>query len=293
MADTKEKFQISSAGESYGHVVDGVIFPPGVVSSFAPRRGRKGGALSPTRKGGEKKRKDQSISNSFCIQHPETSNRSIYAKDGPVDRADYVERDIELQEVISEKNSEIFRLQSELSEKEIAHEGKMRVLERALAERSDQLKEKGQEGREARKKDEHGLNNYKVMMESMLLAADTRALEAEEKLRKRTENEGSEEADRHWRTSAWDRLGILRKEKRREVHNVKFSSEKLPEKMLALTVEVVLMRAEIAMVLGKRLALGEHGKYARELAAELDFEPLSERCKFFEDIALMSNSGSR
>lgn len=54
MADTEEKFQTSSAGESYGHVVDNVIFPPGVVSSFAPRRGRKRGALSPTRKGGKK-----------------------------------------------------------------------------------------------------------------------------------------------------------------------------------------------------------------------------------------------
>lgn len=196
-------------------------------------------------------------------------------------------------EVISERISEIFRLQSELSEKETAHEGKMRMLERALAKRLDQLEEKGEEGGDASKKNEYGLSNYKVIMESKLLAADTRALEAEEKLRKRTENDGSEEADRHWRPSAWDRLGILRKEKRREVHNAKFNSDKLSEKMLALTVEVVLMRAEIAMVLGKRLALGEHGKYARELAAKLDFEPLSERCKFFEDIALMSNSGSR
>lgn len=50
MAASKEKFQKSTASESYGHVVDGVIFPPGLVSSFAPRRGRKGGALSPTRK---------------------------------------------------------------------------------------------------------------------------------------------------------------------------------------------------------------------------------------------------
>lgn len=169
----------------------------------------------------------------------------------------------------------------------------MRMLERALAERSDLLEEKGQEGREARKKDEYGLNNYKVMMESKLLAADTRALEAEEKLRKRTENDGSEEADRHWRPSAGDRLGILRKEKRREEQSPKFNSDKLSEKMLALTVEVVLMRAEKAMILGKRLALGEHGKCARELAAELDFEPPSERCKFLEDIALISNSGRR
>lgn len=196
-------------------------------------------------------------------------------------------------EVISEKSSEIFRLQNELSEKETAHEGKTRMLERVLAERLDQLEEKEKEGIEARKKEEFGLNSYKVMMESKLLAADTRALETEEKLRKRTENYGSEEADRHWRPSALDRLGILRKEKRREVQNPKFNSDKLSEKMLALTVEVVLMRAEIAMVLGKRLALGEHGKYASELAAELDFEPLSERCKFFEDVALMSNSGRR
>lgn len=196
-------------------------------------------------------------------------------------------------EVISEKNSEIFRVQNELSEKETAHEGKTRMLERALAKRSDQLEEKEKEGREARKKEEFGLNCYKVMMESKLLAAETRALEAEEKLRKRTENYGSDEADRHWRPSALDRLGILRNEKRREVQNTKFNSDKLSEKMLALTVEVVLMRAEIAMVLGKRLALGEHGKYASELAAELDFEPLSERCKFFEDVALMSNSGRR
>lgn len=50
MADTMDKFQISTAGESYGHVVDGVIFPPGVVSSFAPGRGREGGALSPIRR---------------------------------------------------------------------------------------------------------------------------------------------------------------------------------------------------------------------------------------------------
>lgn len=289
MAATKEKFQNSTAGESYGHVVDGVIFPPGVVSSFAPRKGRKGGALSPY----PKRKKNQAISISFCIQHPETSNRSIYAKEGPVDRADYAEREEELLEVISEQNSENFRVQNELSEKVTAHEGKTRMLERALAERSEQLEEKEKEGREARKKEDFGLNNYKVMMESKLLTADTRALKAEEKLRKRTENDGSEEADRHWRPSALDRLGILCKEKRREVQNAKFNSDKLSEKMLALTVEVVLMRAEIAMILGKQLALGEHCKYASELAAELDFEPLSERCKFFEHVALMSNSGRR
>lgn len=43
MADTKEKSQISTADESYGHVVDGVISPPGVVSSFGPRKGGEGG----------------------------------------------------------------------------------------------------------------------------------------------------------------------------------------------------------------------------------------------------------
>lgn len=180
-------------------------------------------------------------------------------------------------------------MQNVLSERETAHD----MLERALAERSDQLKGKEKEGREARKKEELRMNDYKVMMESKLLAADSRALEAEEKLRKRTENGAGEEADRQWRPSVLDRLGILRKEKRREVQSAKFNSDKLSEKMLALTVEVVLMRAEIAMVLGKRLALGEHGKYASELAAELGFEPLSERCKFFEDIALMSHSGRR
>lgn len=184
-------------------------------------------------------------------------------------------------------------MQSELSEMEIAHEGKIRMLERALAERSNQLEEKEEEGREARKKEEFVLNNFKVVMESELFAANAGALEVEEKLRTRTENDGSEGAGRRWRPSVLDRLGILRKEKGREVQNAKFNSNKLSEKMLALTVEVVLMRAEIAMVLGKRLALGQHGKYASELAAELDFEPLSERCKFFEDIALMSNSGGR
>lgn len=49
-----EKLQISTADEPYGHVVDGVIFPPGVVSFFAPGRGREGGALSPTRREEEK-----------------------------------------------------------------------------------------------------------------------------------------------------------------------------------------------------------------------------------------------
>lgn len=39
MADTEKKPPNSTADDSYGHVVDGVIFPPGVVSSFAPRRG--------------------------------------------------------------------------------------------------------------------------------------------------------------------------------------------------------------------------------------------------------------
>lgn len=186
--------------------------------------------------------------------------------------------------MISEKISEIFRVQNELSEKETAHERKTRILERALAERSDQLEEEGKEGRGARK-EEFGLDDYKAM-ESKLLPAETRVLEAEEKLRKRTGNDASEEADRQWRPSSLDRLGIIYEEKRREVQSEKFDSDKLSEKMLALTVEVVLMRAEIAMVLGKRLALEEHGKYASELAAELDFEPLSERCKFFEDIAL-------
>lgn len=190
--------------------------------------------------------------------------------------------------MISEKISEILRVQNELSEKETAHERKTRILERALAERSDQLEEKGKEGREARK-EEFGLDDYKAMMESKLLPADTRVLKAEEKLRKRTGNDASEEADRQWRPSSLERLRIICKEKRREVQSDKFDSDKLSEKMLALTVEVVLMRAEIAMVLGKRLALGEHSKYASELAAELDFEPLSERCKFFEDIALRTH----
>lgn len=184
-------------------------------------------------------------------------------------------------------------MQNEPSERKTAHESKTRMLEQALAKRSDKLERKEKEGREARKKEEFGLNDYKAMMESKLLAADTRALEAEEKLRKRTENDASEEADRQWRSSALDKLGILGKEKRREVQSAKFNSGKLSEKMLALTVEVVLMRAEIAMVLGKRSALGEHGKNASELAAELDFEPLSERCNFFGEIALMSRSGRR
>lgn len=180
--------------------------------------------------------------------------------------------------MISEKNSEIFRVQKELSERELEHERQIRMLERALAERSDQLEEE----REARKKEELGLNDYKTMMESKLLAADTRA---EEKLRKQTEHDASEEADRQRRPSALERLGLLRKEKKREGQSAKFNSDKLSEKILALTVEVVLTRAEIAMILGKWLVLREYGKYASELAAELDFEPLSERCKFFEEIA--------
>lgn len=48
MADTKEEPPNSTADDSYGHVVDGVIFPPGVVSAFAPRRG--GEPLSSARK---------------------------------------------------------------------------------------------------------------------------------------------------------------------------------------------------------------------------------------------------
>lgn len=286
MADAMEKSQIATADESYGHVVNGIIFPPGVVSS---QEGVAKGAYSAL----PEKKKNLAISNAFCIQHPETSKRSIYANEGPVDRADYVERERELLDVISEKISEIFRVQNELSERETAHERKTRMLEQALVERSDQLEGKGKEGRVARKKEEFGLNDYKAMMERKLLAADTGAVEAEEKLRKRTENDRSEEADRQWRPSALDRLGVLRKEKRREAQSAKFNSEKLSERMLALTVEIVLMRAEIAMVLGKRLAMGEHGKYASELAAELDFEPLSERCKFFEDTALMSGSCRR
>lgn len=185
-------------------------------------------------------------------------------------------------EAISEKNLQIFRVQKELSERELEHERQIRRLERALAERSDQLEE---EEREARKKEELGLNDYKTMMESKLLAADTRAVEAEEKLSKQTEHDASEEADRQRRPSALERLGLLRKEKKREGQSAKFNSDKLSEKMLALTVEVVLTRAEIAMILGKWLVLREYGKYASELAAELDFEPLSERCKFFEEIA--------
>lgn len=39
MADTEEKPPKSTANDSYGHVVDGAIFPPGVVSFFASRRG--------------------------------------------------------------------------------------------------------------------------------------------------------------------------------------------------------------------------------------------------------------
>lgn len=44
MTDTREKSQISTADESYGHVVDGVVFPPGVVSSFCSKKGGEGGA---------------------------------------------------------------------------------------------------------------------------------------------------------------------------------------------------------------------------------------------------------
>lgn len=230
------------------------------------------------------KRNNQTISNTVCIQRPKISNRSIYATEGPVDRADYAEREEEWQEAISEKNSQLFRLQKDLSERELEHERQIRILEQALAERSDQLEEE-KKGREARKKEELGLNDYKTMMESKLLAADTRAVEAEEKLREQTERDASEEADRQRRPSALERLGLLRKEKKREGQSAKFNSGKLSEKMLALTVEVVLMRAEIAMILGRWLALRKYGKYASELAAELDFEPLSERCKFFEDIA--------
>lgn len=230
------------------------------------------------------KRNNQTISNTVCIQRPKISNRSIYATEGPVDRADYAEREEEWQEAISEKNSQLFRLQKDLSERELEHERQIRMLEQALAERSDQLEEE-KKGREAREKEELGLNDYKTMMESKLLAADTRAVEAEEKLRKQTERDASEEADRQRRPSALERLGLPRKEKKREGQSAKFNSGKLSEKMLALTVEVVLMRAEIAMILGRWLALRKYGKYASELAAELDFEPLSERCKFFEDIA--------
>lgn len=195
--------------------------------------------------------------------------------------------------MISENISEIFRVQKVLSEREREHERQTRMLERALAETSDRLEEKEKEGREAREKEDLGLSDYKAMMESKLFAADTRAVEAEEKLRKQTKHDASEEADRQRRPSALERLGILRNEKRRERESAKFNSDKLSEKMLALTVEVVLTRAEIAMILGKWLALEEYGKHASELAAELDFEPLSERCKFFEDIALMSLSGRR
>lgn len=280
MADTRGKPPIVTADDSYGHVIDGIIFPPGVVSSFAPRRR---GNIEPW-----PKRKIKTISNPVCIQYPETSNRSIYAKEGPVDRADYVEREKELEEAISEKNLEIFRLQKKLSEREIAHKGETRMWERALAEISNQLEEEDKKGSEAREKEEPGFNDYKAMMESKLFAADTRVVEAEDKLRKQIEYAASAEADRQWRPSALERLGILRREKRREAQSAKFNSDKLSRKMLALTVEVVLTRAEIAMILGKWLALEEYGKYASELAAELDFEPLSERCKFFEDIALLS-----
>ena len=152
--------------------------------------------------------------------------------------------------------------------------------ERGLAERSDQLAREEKVGSEAREKGELGLNDNKAMMESKLLAADSRAVDAEEKVRKRTESAASEEADRQRRPPALDRLGILRREKTREGLSTGFYSDKLSETMLALTIEVVLTRAEIAIILGKRLALEKCGEHASELAAELNFEPLSERCKF-------------
>lgn len=227
-----------------------------------------------------------------CVQYPEFSKGSVYAKEGPVDRADYVEREKELQEAISEKNSEIFRVQKELSEREIAHKKQTQMLERALAERSNQLKEEEKKGREARKEEEVGLNDYKAVMEKKLLVADTRAVEADKNVKKQFEHAASEEADRQRRPSPLESLSILRKEERREGRSARFNSARLSEKLLALTVEVVLARAEIAMILGKWSALEEYGKYASELAAELDFEPLSERCKFFEDVALISLIGS-
>ena len=235
------------------------------------------------------KRNNQTISNTVCIQHPKILNRSIYATESPVDGADHAERDKEYEEAISECISQIFKMQKKLSERELEHERQIRMLELALAERSDQLEEE-KEGREARNKEELGLNDYKTMMESKLLAADTRVLEAEGKLRKQTERDASEEADRQRRPSPLERLSLLRKEKKREGQGAKFNSDKLSEKILALTVEVVLTRAEMAMILGKWLALREYGKYASELAAELDFEPLSERCKFFEDISQRQTS---
>lgn len=124
------------------------------------------------------KRNNQTISNTVWIQHPQISNRSIHATEGPVDRADYVEREKEFEEAISEKNSQIFRMQKELSERELEHEREIQMLERALAERSDQLEEE-KEGREAHKKEKLGFDDYKTMMESKLLFADTRVLEAD------------------------------------------------------------------------------------------------------------------
>lgn len=60
MADTKEESQTSIINEPYGHVVDGIIFPPGVVSSFGPRRVGEREALSRP-----EKNRIQAISNPF------------------------------------------------------------------------------------------------------------------------------------------------------------------------------------------------------------------------------------
>lgn len=47
LADSKEKPPNSAADDSYGHVVHGIVFLPGVISSFAQGLG---GTLSPARK---------------------------------------------------------------------------------------------------------------------------------------------------------------------------------------------------------------------------------------------------
>lgn len=67
--------------------------------------------------------------------------------------------------------------------------------------------------------------------------------------------------------------------------STKFIPSNLSQVVLSLTVEVVLVRAEIALIRGKWAAMEEHGRYAGTLASQLGFEPLTARCEFYKGVA--------